>query len=89
MEGIPDVIRLEDWPVSIDLKDAFFHIPILKTHCKFLRFFWRGKLYQFLVLPFGLCTAPFIFTKITKPVAAFLRLKGIRIADLNKIFFLR
>ena len=36
-------------------------------------------LYEFLVLPFGLCTAPFVFTKLTKPVAAFLRTMGIHI----------
>ena len=29
---------------NLDLNDAFFHIPILKTHCKFLCFFWRRKL---------------------------------------------
>ena len=41
MEGVPDVIRLlnpGDWAASIDLKDAFFHIPICREHCKLLRF---------------------------------------------------
>ena len=82
MEGIPDVIRLlnpGDWAATIDLKDAFFHVPIFSDHCKLLRFFWDGVLYEFLVLPFGLVTATFVFTKLTKPVAAFLRAMGIRI----------
>ena len=82
MEGVPDVIRLlnpGDWAASIDLKDAFFHVPICREHCKLLRFFWDGVLYEFLVLPFGLATAPFVFTKLTKPVAAFLRALGIRL----------
>ena len=68
MEGVPDVIRLlnlGDWAASIDLKDAFFHVPICLEHCKLLRFFWDGVLYEFLVLPFGLATAPFVFTKLT------------------------
>ena len=35
--------------------------------------------YEFLVLPFGLATAPFVFTKLTYPVVAFLRAFGIRL----------
>ncbi len=31
-------IRSEDWFVTIDLKDAYFHISILLCHRKFLRF---------------------------------------------------
>ena len=44
-----------------------------------LRFFWDGVWYEFLVLPFGLATAPFVFTKLTYPVVAFLRAFGIRL----------
>ena len=44
-----------------------------------LRFFWDGVWYEFLVLPFGLGTAPFVFTKLTYPVVAFLRALGIRL----------
>ena len=82
MEGPKDVIRLlrpGDWAASIDLKDAYFHVPIFREHCKMLRFFWDGILYEFLVLPFGLATAPYVFTKLSKPVVAFLRRMGIRL----------
>ena len=82
MDTVKDVailLRPGDWAVSIDLKDAYFHVPIHRKSRHLLRFMWRKKLYEFLVLPFGLCTAPFVFTKITKPLAAFLRAKGIRI----------
>ncbi|EFN81402.1 hypothetical protein EAI_09446, partial [Harpegnathos saltator] len=30
---------------------------------KFLRFQWQGICYEFTSLPFGLSTAPYIFTK--------------------------
>ncbi len=56
-------IRSEDWFVTIDLKDAYFHISILSSHRKFLRFAFRGKAYQYRVLPFGLTLSPRIFTK--------------------------
>ena len=40
-------IRSEDWFVTIDLKDAYFHISILPQHRKFLRFAFGGKTYQY------------------------------------------
>ncbi len=46
-------IRSEDWFVTIDLKDAYFHVSILPCHRKFLRFAFGGKAYQYRVLPFG------------------------------------
>ncbi len=50
-------IRSEDWFVTIDLKDAYFHISILPYHRKFLRFAFGGRAYQYQVLPFGLAWA--------------------------------
>ena len=51
-------IRSEDWFVTIDLKDAYFHISILPNHRKFLRFAFRGEAYQYQVLPFSLALSP-------------------------------
>ena len=39
----------------------------------------NGQLLQFQTLPFGLCTAPYAFSKITKPAVQFLRQVGIHI----------
>lgn len=62
--------------VTIDLKDAYYVIPIKKSHRKFLRFSFRGKLWEFCCLPFGLNIAPYIFTKIMRSVIALLRASG-------------
>ena len=43
---------------SIDLQDAYLHIPIVKHHCHFLHFVWHNVPHQWKVLPFGLATAP-------------------------------
>ncbi len=43
-------IRSEDWFVTIDLKDAYFHISILPSHRKFLSFAFGGKAYQYRVI---------------------------------------
>ncbi|XP_014217272.1 uncharacterized protein LOC106645836 [Copidosoma floridanum] len=68
-----------DYVCRIDLKDAFFLVPIHKDHRKYLRFSYHGQLYQFQALPFGLATAPWVFTKIVKPVLATIRHQGIRV----------
>ena len=68
MDTVKDVASLlqpGDFEAPIDLKDAYFHLPIHPSQRKYLRFIWRGRLYEFLVLPFSLCTASFVFSKIT------------------------
>lgn len=58
---------------TLDLEDAYLLVPIFEGHRKFLRFQWRNKTYEFTALPFGLSTAPYIFTKILRPVFAYPR----------------
>ncbi|KAJ1204852.1 hypothetical protein NDU88_000290 [Pleurodeles waltl] len=72
-------LNKEDWMVSVDLQDAYFHIPILKSHRKYLRFVVGSQDYQFAVLPFGLTSAPRVFTKVMSVVASELRRKGIAV----------
>ncbi len=74
-------IRSEDWFVKIDLKDTVFHVSILPSHRKFLRFAFRGKAYQYRVLPFGLTLSPRTFTKCMDAALDPLRLQGIRILN--------
>ena len=70
------LIQSDCFFASLDLKDAYFSVPIAQEHRKFLRFQWRGVLYEFCVLPFGLSSAPRVFTKILKPMIAYLRNLG-------------
>ena len=82
MEGLECVkylLQHGDWMVKLDLQDAYFLVPISPEHYKFLRFFWKGNLYEYLCLAFGICSAPRVFTKLLKPVLAYLRERSIRI----------
>ena len=63
----------------IDLKDAYLSVHIHESSQKYLCFQWRNRSFAFPGLPFGLNTAPRIFTKLLRPVAAYLRKRGIRI----------
>ena len=53
--------------------------PLHRRSQKFIRFLLQGRTYQFTCLPFGLTSAPRIFTKILKPVTGILTKMGIRI----------
>lgn len=61
---------------SIDLEEAYLLVTIHPSHRKFLRFQWRRSTFEFVALPFGLATAPFIFTKILRPVLTSIRERG-------------
>lgn len=58
---------------ALDLKDAYFHIPIRPAHRWYLCFQLNSQHCQFKVLPIGLTTAPRVFTKCLAIVAAHLR----------------
>ena len=82
METLAKIIPLLEkgfWATTIDLKDAYLHVPIHPEHQRFLSFRYRGTDYEFVALPFGLSTAPRVFTRITRAALSFLRTKGIAI----------
>ena len=74
--SIKNAIRVNDWAVSLDLTDAYYHVMIAPSSRKYLRFIVNGKVLQFRALPFGISSAPRIFTKIMGVVGAFLRMQG-------------
>ena len=57
-------LKKGQWVFSLDLKDAYFQILIHPPFRKFLRMEFLGTVIQFRGLPFGLSTAPWIFTKV-------------------------
>ena len=67
--------------VKVNLKDAYFSIPINPAHHPFLSFQHKAVTYQFNCLPFRLSSVPRIFTKISRSVAAWLRQLGCRMIN--------
>ena len=79
----PESIRTSlisgEWVSSIDLSDTYLHIPIHPNSRKYLRFCHRSQVFQFTSLPFGLATAPQVFTMIVKKVKLMALSRGLRL----------
>jgi len=67
------------WATSVDLSDAYFHIPVHRESRKYLRFVACGKAWQYKVICFGLKTAPHLFTRVVEPLVRWARGQGIHI----------
>ena len=57
---------------TFDLTDAYLTVPVAPEHWKILKFSWRGIIYMYMVLPFGISSAPRKFTKVLKPILSYL-----------------
>ena len=82
METVASVllsVREGDFLASLDLKDAYFQIPIHGSSRKLLSFMSEGTVYQFKALCFGLSTAPQVFTRVFAAVSAWAHSRGIRL----------
>ena len=69
---------------KFDLKQGYHHIDISEEHQSYLGFSWnlegKNRYFVYTVLPFGLTSAPFIFTKVMRVLIKFWRENLIMIA---------
>ena len=54
-------------------------VPLRAQDQRYVQFSWDGKFFQFRTLCFGLSIAPWAFTKLLKPIIAYLRALGVRL----------
>ena len=76
LQSAVQVIQKDYWMAVLELKDAYYSVPINPLHKKYLIFEYKDTLYEFTCLPNGLASAPRVFTKVMKPIIALLRSKG-------------
>ena len=71
------------WTYSFDIKSGYHHVGIYPSHQRFLDFslVFNGvrKYFKFVILPFGLSTGPYIFTKVMRPLVKHWRSQALRI----------
>ena len=71
-------LNKDTWMASLDITEAYLHVPIRKSLHSFLAFSVEKRLFFFTTLPFGLSTAPWVFTKLLKFPLAHLRRLGVK-----------
>ena len=76
-ESIRAAIPPDSWVASLDLKDAYFHVPVHPSVRKYLRFAYQNRVWQFKALPFGLSPAPWIFTMVVRELQVLAHRKSI------------
>ena len=69
---------------KFDLKSGYHHLDAFSEHQTYLGFSWKmdgetPSYFMFTVLPFGLTSAPYIFTKLLRPIVKHWRFQGISI----------
>ena len=79
VRSVRNELRPNDFAMSLDLKDAYYHVPVHPQHRRFLRFYFDGLHLQFRALPFGLSSSPRAFCKCLAPILAWCHSKGIRV----------
>ena len=81
LKKVINLVKPNDWAISLDLSNAYLHIPIFQKHRKYLRFCIAGQCWQWKCLCFGPSTAPRVFSKVISVIAAHLRAQNIRLAS--------
>ena len=79
LSKILPLIQCNEWAATIDLSDAYLHVPVAPWSQNLLGFAIGERTYVYQALPFGLRSSPRTFTLIVRAVAAALRERGIKI----------
>ena len=61
------------------MKSAYHYLHIFHTDVAYLGFKWKGEYYVYSVLPFGLATNGYIFSKLVREIVKYWRAKGLKI----------
>ena len=77
LQNILDLVVPSCFQAVLDLTNAYLTVPMGRRYIHYLKFSFQGKVYVYLVLPFGISSAPRKFTKLLKPIIAHLRRQGI------------
>ena len=61
---IRNTLQIGDYFFTADLTMAYNTIPMHKSSRKYLRFWWNSQAWEFVAMPFGLTSAPWLFSLV-------------------------
>ena len=67
------------WVTSIDLSDAYYHIPVHPKFRKYMRFSVNQQVFQYRAMVMGLTTSPRLFTKVIKCIKVIVQKFNVRL----------
>ena len=85
LKTVAEIFEKDFYFITFDLKSGYHHVPIFEEHWTYLGFSWTfsngvTRFFVFIVLPFGLSSACYAFTKILRPLVKKWRSSGVRCA---------
>ena len=83
LQEVPLILQKNDLMISVDLSSAYWHIPMNPLFSKYLCFRYRGEVYQFIAMPFGISIAPRLFTRMMTEV-----MKKITAANIRAMIYM-
>ncbi len=78
LESVSTQILPGDKLFSSDISSGFHHLRMRPNERKFLCFTWRNHTFCWTVLPFGVKSAPYLFSKVIKEVIKYFRASDVR-----------
>jgi len=76
LASLAPLLKEGDYMTTINLKDRFFHVPVLPSYQAYMSFQWVGKIYVFQVLPFGMSASLWLFTRFVQATVCYLGHQG-------------
>ena len=70
-QDIPEIVQPGEVMVTKDLQKAYYKVMMTPRAREYQNRYWKGKFYQMCCLLFGMCNAPFVFTKLCRPLVRF------------------
>ena len=80
-DSIRQLLNLNEYAVKLDLSDAYLHVPLHKKFRPYMRFWHKGKAYQFRSISFGANFSPWIFSYLMSVCMKFFHKRSIQIAN--------
>jgi hypothetical protein len=74
-----DVVKPDDKMLTTDIAKAYYCLTMHPDAQQYLGWSWKGEYYMPTCLVFGFAPVPRIFTKIMRPMMAFMRSLGVRV----------